>query len=53
MVRDFTYIDDIINGICSAIKNNFKNELFNLGSSRPERITKMIRIIEDFLGKKS
>lgn len=53
MVRDFTYIDDIINGICSAIKNNFKNELFNLGSNRPEQITHMIRIIEDFLGKKA
>ena len=53
MVRDFTYIDDIINGICSAIKNNFKNELFNLGSSKSEQITKMIRIIEDSLGKKA
>ena len=30
MKRDFTYIDDIVNGIISSIKNNFNFEIFNL-----------------------
>ena len=29
MKRDFTYIDDIIAGIESAIENNYKFEIFN------------------------
>ena len=30
MLRDFTYIDDIVFGIKSAIKNNYDFEIFNL-----------------------
>ena len=30
MKRDFTYIDDIVSGIISSIKNNFNFEIFNL-----------------------
>ena len=49
MFRDFTFIDDIVYGINSAVKNNYDFEIFNLGNNRAEKITKMIKIIEDKL----
>ena len=53
MFRDFTFIDDIVFGIKSAIKNNYNYEIFNLGNNRPEKITKMIKIIQDELDMKA
>jgi UDP-glucuronate 4-epimerase len=45
--RDYTYIDDIINGIvkCFYKPNGF--EIYNLGNSHPIKIIKLIRIIEE------
>ena len=53
MKRDFTYIDDIIAGIKSAIKNNYKCEIFNLGNNRSEELMYMIKIIEKSLNKEA
>ena len=53
MFRDFTYIEDIVFGIKSAIKNNYNYEIFNLGNNKPEKITKMIEIIQNKLNKKA
>jgi len=53
MNRDFTYIDDIINGIRSAIEKNYSCEIFNLGNNRSEDLMDMISIIENYLGKKA
>jgi UDP-glucuronate 4-epimerase len=30
MKRDFTYIDDIVDGVIKALEKNFKYEIFNL-----------------------
>jgi UDP-glucuronate 4-epimerase len=46
MKRDFTYIDDIITGIVSAIKNNYSLEIFNLGNSRSENLMDIVSILE-------
>ena len=43
MKRDFTYIDDIINGIESAIDNNYKCEIFNLGNNQSESLKDFIK----------
>ncbi len=51
MRRDFTYIDDIVNGIISALDKNYDYEIFNLGNNRSEDIETVISIIEDCLGK--
>ena len=51
--RDFTYIDDIIDGIRSSIKKNFSNEIFNLGNSKKEKVIDLIKIIEQKLDKKA
>jgi len=53
MKRDFTYIDDIINGTRLAIDKNFKSEIFNLGSHKSEQLMDMITLIEKKLGKKA
>ncbi len=53
MFRDFTFIDDIVFGIKCAIKNNYDFEIFNLGNNKPEKITKMIKIIENKLNIKA
>lgn len=51
--RDYTYIDDIINGIVSSINLECNFEIFNLGSSDPIKITDLITIIEEKLEKKA
>jgi len=52
MKRDFTYIDDIINGVCGALFADGleQYEIFNLGNHRSEHLIEMIGIIEKELG---
>ena len=50
--RDYTYIDDIIEGVYKAMlyeKSRF--EIFNLGSSRTVKLSELVEIIEQFVGK--
>lgn len=53
--RDYTYIDDIVDGIISALinKNNLKWEIFNLGNSSPISLNKFIELCEKIVGKKA
>jgi len=53
MMRDFTYIDDIINGTMGAIRSCRGYEIYNLGESRPVRLDELITEIEKSLGKKA
>jgi len=53
MKRDFTYIDDIINGTRAAIHKNYKCEIFNLGNHKSERLMDVVSLIEQNLGKKA
>ena len=53
MQRDFTYIDDIIQGVRSAIGKNCSCQVFNLGNNCSENLLDMIRIIEENIGKKA
>ena len=53
MIRDFTYIDDIVTGIRSSIASDCKNEVFNLGSQTKVNMKYVISIIEKKLGKKA
>lgn len=51
-LRDYTYIDDIISGICSAIEYNKTDyEIINLGGGSPKSISQVIKSIEKLLGK--
>ena len=55
--RDYTYIDDIIDGIIKAINwvesNTNVYEIFNIGESTPIKLTQMIEAIELAVGKKA
>lgn len=53
MQRDFTYIDDIVEGIISALKSPLDFGLFNLGNNQPASVLDLISIIEKGLGKKA
>ena len=50
MKRDFTYIDDIVDGTISSLNNPFKYELFNLGNSKTVQLMDLITLIEEELG---
>lgn len=55
--RDYTYVDDIVNGIVSSI--NYVNtdkkvfEIFNLGGDRTVSLNEMVETIEEVLEKKA
>ncbi len=51
MKRDFTYIDDIIEGTIAAIDLGAKCEIFNLGNNSPVNLLSMIELLERALGK--
>lgn len=50
MKRNFTYIDDIVDGIVRVMNNPRKYELYNIGNSKAENLTDFIDAIEDNLG---
>ncbi len=53
MERDFTYIDDIVDGIVAAIDLEADFEIFNLGNNHPEEVLKLVQLIEEHLKKKA
>lgn len=56
MARDFTYIDDIVDGVVGVLDRppaEGENRLFNIGDSRPVGLMEMISILEDALGRKA
>lgn len=50
--RDFTYIDDIVEGTIRGLKP-LGYEIFNLGDNNSVELSYVIRLIENFLGKKA
>ena len=53
MMRDFTYIDDIINGVIASMQNCTGFNIYNLGESRPIAVNDLIDKMEKALGKKA
>lgn len=53
MLRDFTYIDDIIQGTVSAIDLGSPCEIFNLGNHQPVALLDFINVLEHSIGKKA
>lgn len=58
MERDFTYVDDIVDGITSAIERatpttagRAPHRVYNLGNSCPEQLGDMVAILERLLGR--
>lgn len=60
MYRDFTYIDDIVEGIIRLIdkvpdvdENNAYYKIYNIGNNKPVKLMEFISILEECLGKKA
>jgi UDP-glucuronate 4-epimerase len=53
MMRDFTYIDDIIDGTVAAMDKCEGFNIYNLGESQPITVNDLITEIEKALGKKA
>jgi UDP-glucuronate 4-epimerase len=51
--RDYTYIDDIIDGVMKSLDKRHAFEIFNLGESETTELRKLISLIEKNLGKKA
>jgi UDP-glucuronate 4-epimerase len=51
MKRDFTYINDIVNGILLALEKTNGYQIFNLGNNKPIELEYFISCIEKEIGK--
>ncbi len=51
--RDYTYIDDIVDGIEGALDKPMGYEIINLGCGEPIQLLRMVRVLEEALGKKA
>jgi UDP-glucuronate 4-epimerase len=51
--RDYTYIDDIVEGITAAARMECPYEVLNLGNAHPVDLNTLIATIEDSLGRKA
>lgn len=55
--RDFTYIDDIIDGMDSIIFSEGKNsdlyKIYNIGNNKPESLLTFVNNLEELTGKKA
>ncbi len=63
MMRDFTYIDDIVEGVIRVLDKpatpgqpanaGAPYRLFNIGNNQPEQLMNFIGLLEDAIGKKA
>jgi len=57
MRRDFTYIDDIVEGVVNCLNPDFQDSrisrIFNIGRGEPVELLRFIEILEENLGTKA
>jgi UDP-glucuronate 4-epimerase len=55
--RDFTYVDDIVDGVIAALDRPpagaIPHRLFNLGDDQPEKLSHLIALIEQACGRRA
>lgn len=51
MKRDWTYIDDIVDGFIAALDHDLGFEILNLGCSNPVENLEFVKVIEQLIGK--
>lgn len=52
-LRDYTYIDDIIDGVVRCVDTPFDYEIFNLGESHTTSLKELIGLLEKHTGTKA
>ncbi len=57
LLRDFTYVDDIVAGVLAVLDGPPAGErphrVYNIGNNKPERVTRLVEIIEHATGRKA
>lgn len=51
--RDYTYIDDIIDGVVRSVDRPFRYEIFNLGESHTTSLSELVALIEKHTGRQA
>jgi len=51
--RDYTYVDDIIQGVVAALEKRSPYAIFNLGESETTTLVELVQAIESALGKEA
>ena len=58
--RDFTYVDDIVEGIMRLLDDppaadgaDVRHRIYNIGNNHPEKLLRFIEILEETVGKKA
>jgi len=51
--RDYTYIDDILQGILACLERSLGYEIINLGESRTVELRELVQLLEKTIGKKA
>jgi UDP-glucuronate 4-epimerase len=51
--RDWTYVDDIVDGFIAALDRPFAYEIINLGCGCPVENTRFVEVLEELLGRKA
>jgi UDP-glucuronate 4-epimerase len=51
--RDYTYVDDIVQGVAATVDRKFGFEIFNLGESETTVLMELIGLLEKSLGAKA
>ncbi len=56
MERDFTYVDDIVDGIAKVVEGDARNgmyNVYNIGNSKPVNLNEFIHTLEEIVGRKA
>lgn len=51
--RDYTYVDDIVDGVVRSIDRPHKYEVFNLGKGDGTSLSEFIQLVQKYVGKKA
>lgn len=51
--RDYTYVSDTVDGVMAVTQKEFGYQIFNLGESQTVRLSYLIKLLEEALGKKA
>src|SRR5882672_2617602 len=51
--RDYTYVSDTVDGVMAVTQKEFGYQIFNLGESQTVRLSYLVKLLEEALGKKA
>ena len=49
--RDYTYVDDVVDGVLKALDRPLGYQIYNLGNGSPTRLNDFIKLVEKYTGK--